>query len=226
MKVVSLFSGAGGFDLGFIRAGHEIVYAVDNDKQACETYRKNIGPIVCKDIREVSSDEIPDCDVVIGGFPCQGFSQANGNRCVSDERNTLYLEMLRIIKDKQPEWFVAENVRGILSLGKGEVIKQIVDDFKSVGYNVEYQLLNCADYGVPQMRQRVFIIGNNSGKEIKFPQPTHYDPTKEKIEGLKPYVTVRDTIGWLEDIPCSDEPIEIDEEIIPHEIRCQMLKVQ
>lgn len=124
MKVVSLFSGAGGLDLGFIKAGHTIVWANDLYDDAVATYRKNIGNhIVDKDIREIPSEEIPDCDIVIGGFPCQGFSVANTKRHTADERNVLYKELLRVIKDKNPKFFLAENVKGILSLNKGESFK-------------------------------------------------------------------------------------------------------
>jgi len=124
MKVVSLFSGAGGLDLGFINAGHEVIWANDNYADAVETYKINIGNhIVCEDIRNIKSKDIPNHDILIGGFPCQGFSVANTSRNESDSRNKLYLEFKRILNDKQPSFFVAENVKGILSLGKGEVFK-------------------------------------------------------------------------------------------------------
>ncbi|USK86152.1 DNA cytosine methyltransferase [Peribacillus asahii] len=176
MKVISLFSGAGGLDLGFVQAGHEIVWANDIDKDAVETYKRNIGNhIVLKDLKEVHTSEIPDADIVIGGFPCQGFSVANMNRETNDERNSLYLEMLRVIKDKQPKFFVAENVKGILSLGKGSVIQMICEDFEKVGYRVKYKLFNLADYGVPQKRERVILIGvrNDLKCDVDFPLPTH-----------------------------------------------------
>ena len=115
MKIVSLFSGAGGLDLGFIAAGNEVVWANDLYGDAVETYRTNIGDhIVCRDIAEIPSSEIPDCDMVIGGFPCQGFSVANTKRHESDSRNKLYLQLLRVIRDKRPRFFLAENVKGIL----------------------------------------------------------------------------------------------------------------
>lgn len=111
MTIVSLFSGAGGLDLGFIKAGHTIVWVNDLYDDAVATYRKNIGDhIVEKDIKEIPSEEIPDCDIVIGGFPCQGFSVANTKRHTNDERNVLYKELLRVIKDKNPKFFLAENV--------------------------------------------------------------------------------------------------------------------
>ena len=119
MRVVSLFSGAGGLDFGFIKAGHQILWANDLYRDAVETYQKNIGNhIVCEDISKISTSDIPDCDIVIGGFPCQGFSVANTKRHVDDERNVLYKQLLRVIRDKNPKFFLAENVKGILSIGK------------------------------------------------------------------------------------------------------------
>lgn len=208
--VVSLFSGAGGFDLGFKQAGFEIIFANDNFKQAVETYRRNIGNhIVEKDILELKSSEIPDNpDVIIGGFPCQGFSVANTKRSMEDKRNFLYKEMLRIIKDKKPKMFVAENVKGILSMEKGKVIEMIKKDFEDLGYYVETKLFNTAEYEVPQQRERVIIIGNRLRNEVIYPQPTHYiDKPKE---GFKPAITVEEVIGYLKDIRCQDEPITLE----------------
>lgn len=112
MKVVSLFSGAGGLDLGFKMAGHEIIWANDLYGDAVETYRHNIGNhVVCEDIAMVSADDVPDCDIIIGGFPCQGFSVANTKRHESDERNALYKQLIRIIDAKKPKFFLAEKCK-------------------------------------------------------------------------------------------------------------------
>lgn len=176
LRVVSLFSGAGGLDLGFKQSGFEVVWANDIDPCAVETYRLNIGDhIVCADIADVSLSDVPDCDVLIGGFPCQGFSVANTKRALNDERNQLYKQYLRMLEAKKPKMFIAENVKGILSIGGGEVIKRIVSDFCAVGYDVSYKLLNAADYGVPQTRQRVIIAGVRSDLDIRFrfPEATH-----------------------------------------------------
>lgn len=178
MKIVSLFSGAGGLDLGLIKAGHEIIWANDIDYDSCETYRLNIGEhIVCSDVSKVKLDDIPDCDVVVGGFPCQGFSLANILRAVDDERNKLYRQFYRIIKGKKPDYFIAENVRGILSLDNGNAIKKIVKDFSDAGYRVKYQSFNTADYGVPQTRVRVIIAGTRKDlpeeMDYEFPEATH-----------------------------------------------------
>ncbi|MBO4822895.1 MAG: DNA cytosine methyltransferase [Prevotella sp.] len=210
MDVVSLFSGAGGLDLGFIQAGHHIVWANDLFHDAVLTYRRNIGNhIVEKDISQISSDDIPDCDIVIGGFPCQGFSVANTGRHEDDERNKLYLEMIRIIRDKAPKFFLAENVKGILSIGKGVVFQNILSDFRSLHYDVQYKLVNSADYGVPQKRFRVIIIGvrNDLGLHYQYPMPTH---SKEPSMFTKKWVGAGEA---LEHFPDPDLPNNIPNHI-------------
>lgn len=199
MKIVSLFSGAGGLDLGLKQSGHNIIWANDIDKDAVATYRKNIGPhIVCEDIKNIDVDTIPNADVVVGGFPCQGFSQANMLRDVNDDRNQLYKFFYSVIKEKQPIYFIAENVRGILSLGGGSAIKQIVSDFEAAGYTTIVKLVNLANYGIPQSRQRVFIIGQRKDVSntmlFKFPEETH-----AKSGNPAPWVTIRSAIGHFPD---------------------------
>lgn len=206
MKIVSLFSGAGGLDLGLIRAGNEVIWANDIDENAVATYRKNIGDnIICRDIQKVKMSDIPDdADVVVGGFPCQGFSQANLLRDVDDDRNLLYRFFRKVINAKKPRFFIAENVKGILSLGGGAAIKKILSDFERAGYLVELHLVNMADYGVPQHRQRVIIVGQRRdiGRYMlfRFPPPTN---AKEGKGGLPPWRTIRDA---LERFPDPDEP--------------------
>jgi len=189
-KVVSLFSGCGGLDLGFKQAGFEIIWANDFDKDSVETYKKNIDErITLGDITQIPSSAIPkNADVLLGGFPCQGFSIANNQRNVKDKRNFLYKEMLRIIKETQPKFFIAENVKGILSLGKGKVIEMIIKDFNSIGYKVERPfVINCSYYGVPQNRERVIIMGNRINAPNTFPLITHKNGYKTPIpEFIKP----------------------------------------
>lgn len=202
MKVISLFSGAGGLDLGFKQAGHDIIWANDIDKDACATYIKNIGNhIVCEDIRNININDIPDADIVIGGFPCQGFSQANLQRTTDDERNQLYRFFYSVIKIKQPLFFVAENVKGILSLGKGAVIKQIVADFEEAGYVASVTLVNMADYGVPQTRQRVLIIGQRKDlspdRAFRFPDKTNCKGGSNN--GLPEWASIRSAIEKFPD---------------------------
>nr|WP_255346621.1 DNA (cytosine-5-)-methyltransferase [Anaerovibrio sp. RM50] len=224
MKVVSLFSGAGGMDLGFIQAGFEIVWANDFFEDAVASYRKNIGKhMIHGDITKISSDNIPDdVDVIIGGFPCQGFSVANTKRNMEDQRNFLYREMLRIIKDKKPKFFVAENVKGLLSMEHGKVIEMIKNDFSELGYKVDARLLNAAEYGVPQARERVVIIGNNIGVENPYPEATHFIESDEYIKHkptLLPAFTTEQAIGFLADKKITNHDIIISEEEIKEHIK-------
>lgn len=210
MKVVSLFSGAGGLDLGFISAGHEIVWANDLYGDAVETYRANLGNhIVCKDIEEVPSSEIPDCDIVVGGFPCQGFSVANTKRHEGDRRNRLYLQLLRVIRDKRPKFFVAENVKGLLHFAKGRVFETILSDMRGLGYHVQSKLFNVADYGVPQRRERVIIVGvrNDIDFAYEFPPPTH---EKTGSGGKKKWIGVGAALAGL---PNPDLPNDVPNHI-------------
>lgn len=198
-RVVSLFSGAGGLDLGFKKAGFKLVWANDFAKDAVETYKMNIGNhCCCCDISNVDVNDIPDCDVIIGGFPCQGFSMANQKRTVLDERNALYLEYIRILKNKKPKIFLAENVKGILSLGNGMVIKAIINDFSKAGYEVKYKLLNAADYGVPQIRQRVIIVGvrKDLNRKFEYPEPSH---SCDGNDGKLKWVSVENALRGLPD---------------------------
>ena len=208
MKIVSLFSGAGGLDLGLIQSGHTIVWANDLDDDAVATYRLNIGDhITPGPIQNIASSTIPDCDVVVGGFPCQGFSQANMLRFEDDERNRLYLEFKRVVRDKQPRYFLAENVRGILSLAQGKAIQKIVQDFAACGYRVDKELFNVADYGVPQSRWRVIIAGTRRDlperANLRFPLPTHADPAKPALLGRAPWITISEALA---EIPEPDDP--------------------
>lgn len=199
MKVVSLFSGAGGLDLGFRMAGHEIIWANDIYGDAVETYRHNLGDhIVCEDISRIAAEDIPDCDIIIGGFPCQGFSVANTKRHESDERNALYKELIRIIKAKSPKFFLAENVKGLTNLAQGKVFQMILHDFAELGYKVKSKILNAADYGVPQTRERVIIVGvrNDIDFDYVYPLPTH---SKEESDGLPRWVSVGKAMSAIPD---------------------------
>jgi DNA (cytosine-5)-methyltransferase 1 len=199
MRVVSLFSGAGGLDIGLKQAGLDIVWANDLFADAAATYRRNVGcHIDTRDIREIKSSEIPDCDVVVGGFPCQGFSVANWGRSTADPRNQLYRELVRVVGAKRPRYFLGENVKGLASMAKGEVLKQIIRDFDQLGYNVHHQVVNAADYGVPQMRMRLLIVGVRKDLEdaIEFPPPaTHADPSIAADLKLKPWLSVAEALA-------------------------------
>ncbi|MBU2529053.1 DNA cytosine methyltransferase [bacterium] len=177
-RAISLFCGAGGLDLGFKKAGIDVIWANDIDLNSCITHLQNFGEcaVTKANIRNIPSSDIPNADVIIGGFPCQGFSLA-GPRLVADERNYLYKEFVRILHDKKPAAFVAENVKGILTLGNGEIITAIVNEFKKkeYEYEVEYHLLNAADYGVAQDRQRVILVGlrKDLKKTYSFPNKSN-----------------------------------------------------
>ena len=223
LKVLSLFAGAGGMDLGFKNAGYDIVWANDIDADSVKTYQRNIGDhIYHGDIEKIRNNKIPsDIDIVIGGFPCQGFSIANKSRHIDDSRNKLYKQMLRIIKDKKPKYFVAENVAGILNLGKGAVIQKIIKDFKSLGYKVDYKLLNAADYGVPQSRKRVFIIGNRLGLENPYPKQTHQIPSTKKTlfdDMLEKQITAKEAIGFLAKVPLTNKIIYSNNRVIHNHV--------
>lgn len=205
LRICSLFSGAGGLDLGFIKAGHKVVWANDIDRDSVDTYRKNIGDhIVCEDVAELNPKDIPEFDVLIGGFPCQGFSRANVHRTKNDQRNKLYEQIVRFLKARKPSFFVLENVRGILSMHGGKVFSQILIELSQVGYSVSYKVVNAADYGVPQRRIRVFIVGIRNDKidfcRYEFPNATHFGP---KSEGRKSWKTIGQA---LTGIPEPDTP--------------------
>lgn len=201
MRVVSLFSGAGGLDFGLIQAGHSILWANDSDPNSVETYQENVGPhIVLGAIEDIATQEIPDADAIIGGFPCQGFSQANLKRAWDDPRNSLYKEFVRVLSQKSPKYFIAENVKGLVTLDGGKAFKGIVSGFESAGYRVVAKVLNAADYGVPQNRYRVIFLGTRQDMPIEadltHPLPTH--SAKPSETGLLPHVTVAEA---LEDVP-------------------------
>lgn len=170
-KVVSLFSGCGGADCGMLggfefnqtkyeRLPFELVYASDIDKKAVMTHEANFetAQLVCKDICDTPSSEIPDHNVLVGGFPCQSFSTVNPTKDPFDDRANLYKQMVRIAKDKQPEICIAENVKGLMTLHKGAIFKRVIEAFNEAGYNTYYRLINSADYGVPQKRERMIMV--------------------------------------------------------------------
>ena len=189
MNIISLFSGAGGLDLGFQKAGFNILWANEYDKTIWETYEKNHQtPLDKRDIRNIPSSDIPDCDGIIGGPPCQSWSEAGAGRGIDDSRGKLFYEFIRILKDKRPKFFVAENVSGMLADLHKEAVKNILSHFEEAGYNVTVNLVNAANYDVPQDRKRVFYIGFRKDLNIdyKFPEPLNYKITlREAIWDLK-----------------------------------------
>lgn len=172
MKLVSLFSGAGGLDLGFEKAGFEIIFANEYDKSISPTYRKNHKAFLDeRDIRKVAETDIPDCDGIIGGPPCQSWSEAGAQRGINDARGKLFYDYIRILRAKLPKFFVAENVSGMLSQTHRAAVKDILENFADSGYRVDFIVLNAVKYGVPQDRKRVFYVGIRSDfkKQYEFP---------------------------------------------------------
>lgn len=221
-KVVSLFSGCGGLDLGMVggfsylgkyyeRHPFDIVWANDINEKATRTLKLNFPDlnVVCGDITKIvnindeeqlsffSKPEIPQADVVIGGFPCQDFSVAGKRQGLAVERGKLYQSMAKVIEMIRPKVFLAENVKGLISWQNGLAIKTIVEDFAELGYKVDYKLFNTADYGVPQIRERVIIIGirDDIAVDFEWMPPTHSSTNNE----LLPWVTIKEAIGDLED---------------------------
>lgn len=188
-KILSLFAGAGGLDLGFEKAGFEIVYANEYDKSIWETYEKNhTTPLDHRDIRKIDSSELPDCDGIIGGPPCQSWSEAGSLKGINDSRGQLFYDFIRILKDKKPKFFVAENVSGMLSKRHQEAVDNFIKLFEEAGYEMHIQLLNANDYNVPQDRLRVFYVGFRKDLKIdfKFPEPFRHKPTlKDTIHDLR-----------------------------------------
>lgn len=188
LNTISLFSGAGGLDLGLLNAGFNIVWANDILKPAILNYRHNIGEIHDGDITQIDVTTIPDADVVVGGFPCQPFSSAGNRLGINDDRGNLYLDVLRIIENKHPKIVIMENVRGLLSM-KNEDGSKLIDTITYLlentgsGYNVNYQLLKASDYGVPQNRYRVIIVGIRKDLNFNyvFPKPLTIDPIKLSV---------------------------------------------
>ncbi len=173
INIVSLFAGAGGMDLGFEKAGFNIIWANEYDSSIWKTYTSNHTAYLDKrDIREIKSNKIPKCDGIIGGPPCQSWSEAGTLRGINDNRGKLFYDFIRILSDKQPKFFVAENVSGMLADIHRVAVQNIMQHFKKAGYNVYLKMLNATDYNVPQDRRRVFYIGFRKDFRFAFNYPT------------------------------------------------------
>ncbi|MGV9001871.1 MAG: DNA cytosine methyltransferase [Candidatus Saccharimonadaceae bacterium] len=214
LKVISLFSGCGGLDLGlegnftFLGEKYEenpfhVVWANDINAKATKTQQLNFPntEVVCDDITKVLENELklPEADIVVGGFPCQDFSLAGKRRGLTVQRGQLYLSMAKVIEQVRPKVFIAENVKGLLSWEGGLGIRTMISDFEELGYHVEYKLHNTANFGVPQARERVIIMGvrKDIGSKVIWPLETH--SSTPETTGLKPWVTLKDALGDIED---------------------------
>jgi len=189
MKVASLFCGCGGLDLGFHQAGYDIIWANDFDKYAVQTYNLNFpNSAVCADLNEIDINSIPAHDVLIGGFPCQPFSMMGKEKGFNDKRGTLFFKVVEIIENQrsrghQPRIVVLENVRNLMTHDKGKTFKVIKETLEELGYHVFAEKLNSADYGVPQTRNRVFIVCIMDDVEYIFPKGN--GPEKELQDVLE-----------------------------------------
>ena len=212
-KVVSIFSGCGGLDLGFHEEGYQTIWANDFAEWAVESFKGYFGDVIhLEDITKIdpyNDKSIPDCDIVLGGFPCQDFSIIWKQPGLNGTRGGLFRHFAEFVDAKKPKAFVAENVKGLLTANGGKAIDTILKDFESIapGYVVKPHLYNFADYGVPQFRERVLIVGVriDTGFNFIHPKPTH-GPNADK-----PYFTAGDALKGVKDVPYNNELINIKE---------------
>ncbi|MDR1584106.1 MAG: DNA (cytosine-5-)-methyltransferase, partial [Prevotellaceae bacterium] len=220
-KVVSLFCGCGGADLGLLggftynrkkyaNLPFEVIYATDIDTKAITTYKKNFsgGIVVCNNIKNIAISTIPNCDILVGGFPCQSFSTVNPTKNPFDDRAQLYKEMVKVAEAKKPKIIIAENVKGFKTLHGGSIFKTVVSEFEKKDYKVTFSLINASDYGVPQKRERVIIVAvrkdiHDIKGDFEFPQkttennkiPLSVAVPKIDIEDEKYYFSERAVLG-------------------------------
>jgi DNA (cytosine-5)-methyltransferase 1 len=226
-KIISLFSGAGGMDIGFEKAGFEVSVAVEYDASCCSTLRKNrpntpviegdISVLKTSDILKVAGLEVLEAGLVIGGPPCQSFSLAGKRLGMDEPRGKLVIDFIRIVREALPIGFVMENVKGMANWHKGEALEAIENALKepiyfkgkNYKYNIQHKILNAVDFGVPQHRERIFLVGNRIEKEFIFPKPTHGKVGNQGVlfDGeMKKYSSVTDAISGL---PMADEPSDM-----------------
>ena len=196
-RLISLFSGCGGMDLPFHKAGFKVVWAIDSNPYACKTFSRNIADVIINDsIENIDIAQVPEAEICIGGFPCQDFSLIWKRPRLEGTRGNLYTYFLDFVNKKKPKAFVAENVKGLLSANNYQAIRQIISDFESIapGYLVKPKLYNFADYGVPQFRQRVLLVGirMDTGFNFVHPQP-EYGPNRNN-----PYRTAGEALKNVE----------------------------
>lgn len=188
MKIVSLFAGAGGLDLGFKKSGFDIIWANEYDKNIWETYSKNHPETILdrRSITTINSDEVPDCDGIIGGPPCQSWSEAGTLKGIDDKRGQLFFDFIRLLEAKQPMFFLAENVSGMLLDRHSTALTNIKTHFKKagIGYDLHFKLLNAKDYKIPQDRKRIFFVGFRSDLKVKFDFPNIFDDKISLLEAI------------------------------------------
>jgi len=221
LKVIDLFSGVGGLSYGFahddnfgIVAANEILpnmaKAYSLNHPTAKVYAEDIKDFNAKKIEKDLNIKASEIDIIVGGPPCQAYSTV-GKRLIDDPRGKLFQEYYRVLKEFNPKFFLFENVKGLLSMQGGELLKTIISLFESLGYKVQYKLLNAADYGVPQIRERVVIIGSKLKNDFEYPKPTHHNPEEMPdlfSKKLKQYLTLEEAISDLPFIKSNGESFE------------------
>ena len=225
LKIIDLFSGVGGLSYGFahndnfeILAANEILpnmaKAYSLNHPTTKVYAEDIKDFNAKKVEKDLKIKASEIGIVIGGPPCQAYSTV-GKRLIDDPRGKLFQEYYRVLKEFNPKLFLFENVKGLLSMQGGELLKTIISLFESLGYKVQCKLLNAADYGAPQIRERVVIIGSKLKTDFKYPTPTHYNPeemSNSSNKKLKPYLTLEEAISDLPFIKSNEESFEYTSE--------------
>lgn len=209
MNIVSLFSGAGGLDKGFEKAGFSTIWANEFDKAIWDTFETNFPntKLDHRSITDIKPSEIPDCEGIIGGPPCQSWSEAGAGRGIKDKRGQLFFDYIRILKEKQPKFFLVENVSGILQPKHAEAFNGFLKSFENCGYNISWKLLDANDYNVPENRLRVIIVGyrKDLNKKFEFPKPNDYKPVlRDAIGDLRNALPAKEhnkTNGNITEVP-------------------------
>jgi DNA (cytosine-5)-methyltransferase 1 len=220
--VIDLFSGAGGLSLGFLMSGFQVAGANEIEESYARTFKRNHPEtfVLTEDIRNLSAKDLLDrmgvnkknIDIVIGGPPCQGFSLANAQtRFLNNPNNRLFRDFIRIVEGVKPSWFVMENVPGLIRMNEGKVKDEIINAFEKLGYKVKAQVLNAADFGVPQTRRRIVFVGNRVGVDFEFPKPTHIKTNKWEYVSVKNhYTTVDEAFSDLPLLGSSEGDFEME----------------
>lgn len=207
MRFIDLFSGIGGFRLGFESVGGKCVFSSDIDKHACETYRLNFNDFPLSDITKIDEKEIPDFDVLCAGFPCQPFSIGGLRKGFQETRGTLFFDIERIIREKRPEAFILENVKGLVNHDKGKTLQVILNKLSKrinhkenltkfndcLNYDVHYKVINSKDFGVPQNRERIYIIGFDKNSNFEFP----ISKLEKKLTDIIDYTVPKNTLSTI-----------------------------
>ena len=198
-RLLSLFSGCGGMDLGFKQAGYEVVWANDFDEYAGRTYKRNFGDhMVVASITDIDLESLPEADIITGGFPCQDFSMISKRGGIETERGNLYTYFVKAVQQVKPKIFVAENVKGLLTANQGEAIKRITEDFEALGFTLHVKIYNFANYGVAQVRERVLIVGVRDDVDFEYQPPL---PTRDQSN----YFTSGEALVDVEKVEANNE---------------------